>query len=167
MNVEIERQFLEAYDSWSDAIYRHCVFRLYSHVKAEDFMQETFLRVWRYLSEGHQIENLRAFLYKVANHLIIDDSRKKKDQSLEQLMEAKSIAEPTVRNDTEIERNILIEQIRERMSDLSHEYQEILTLRYLDDLSPVEIAKIVGSNANAVSVKLNRAVKALKTHFPI
>src|SRR5579863_136343 len=72
-----EKEFLEAYQHYADAIYRHCYFRVYNKELAEDLTQETFIKTWKYITEGKEIKNLKAFLYKVAVNLIIDNSRKK------------------------------------------------------------------------------------------
>ena len=79
--------FLTAYDKYADAIYRHCFFRVFSKEKAEELTQETFMRTWQYLEDGKEVLNLRAFLYRVANNLIIDHSRKKKEERLDNFHE--------------------------------------------------------------------------------
>ncbi len=165
MTQEIQDQFLEAYDNYSEAIYRHCFFRVYSKTRAEELVQETYMRVWQYLMQGKKVENLRAFLYRVANNLIIDESRKKKEESLEVLMEKSPAYEPSYEGHKSIEKKILYGQVVDGMKDLPPDYKEILVLRYIDDLDPKEIAEILETNANNVSVKINRAVKVLKTRF--
>src|SRR3989344_5246570 len=72
-----EKEFLDAYQQYADAIYRHCYFRVYNKDLAEDLTQETFIKTWKYLSEGKEVKNIKAFLYRVAVNLIIDHSRKK------------------------------------------------------------------------------------------
>ncbi len=163
MHKQIESQFLEAYEKYQDAIYRHCFFRVYSKVRAEELVQETYMRAWQYMAQGNIVENLRAFLYRVANNLIIDESRKKKEDSLEVLMEKSPAYEPFYEGGKRIEKQMLYNEIVENMKDLPPDYKEILMLRYIEDLDPKEIAEILETNANNVSVKINRAVKALKT----
>jgi RNA polymerase sigma-70 factor (ECF subfamily) len=162
MHQEIQAQFLEAYENYKEAIYRHCFFRVYSKAKADELVQETYMRTWQYLAQGKEVENLRAFLYRVANNLIIDDSRKKKEDSLEVLMEKSPAYEPFYEGGKKIERQMLYNHIVENMQDLPEDYRQILSLRYIDDLDPKEIALILDTNANNVSVKINRAVKVLK-----
>ncbi len=165
MTDEIQQQFLSAYENYSEAIYRHCFFRVYSKTRAEELVQETFMRVWQYLMQGKKVENLRAFLYRVANNLIIDESRKKKEESLEVLMEKSPAFEPSYEGNKSIEKKVLFNEVVDGMKDLPPDYKEILVLRYVNDLDPKEIAKILDTNANNVSVKINRAVKALKVKF--
>ncbi len=163
MHQEIQTQFLEAYEKYKEAIYRHCFFRVYNKAKADELVQETYMRTWQYLVQGKTVENLRAFLYRVANNLIIDDSRKKKEDSLEVLMERSPANEPFYEGGQRIERQMLYNQIVENMHYLPEDYMQILQLRYINDLDPKEIAVILQTNANNVSVKINRAVKALKS----
>src|ERR1051326_7992250 len=165
MTHEIQQEFLQSYESFHDAIYRHCFFRVYSKTRAEEMVQETFMRVWQYLMQGKKVENLRAFLYRVANNLIIDESRKKKEESLEVLIEKSPAFEPSYEGGKTIEKKVLYNQIVQGMDKLPPDYKEILVLRYIEDLDPKEIAEILETNANNVSVKINRAVKALKTRF--
>jgi RNA polymerase sigma factor (sigma-70 family) len=167
MTEEIQQRFLEAHLNYSEAIYRHCFFRVFSKTRAEELVQETFMRVWQYLVQGKEVENMRAFLYRVANNLIIDESRKKKEESLEVLMEKSPGYEPFYEGHKSIEKQILYKQIVENMKDLPSDYKEILILRYIEDLDPKEIAEILETNANNVSVKINRAVKALKGKFTL
>ncbi len=165
LQEEVQQQFLEAYDKYQEAIYRHCFFRVYSKTRAEELVQETYMRAWQYMAQGKVVENLRAFLYRVANNLIIDESRKKKEDSLEVLMDKSPGYEPSYEGHKKIEKQVLYQEIIEGMDDLPQDYKEILMFRYVHDMDPKEIAEILNTNANNVSVKINRAVKALKLQF--
>ena len=87
----LEKQFLKAYDEFADPIFRHCYFRVFNRERAKDLMQETFTKTWEYLNQSpitnheSRITNMRAFLYRVANNLIIDNSRQKDERSLYQI----------------------------------------------------------------------------------
>ena len=162
MDSKVEQEFLKAYDDLADALYRHCFFRVYSKEKAEELTQDTFMKVWEYLSSGKDIQNLRAFLYKVCNNLVIDYSRRKKEVSLESMLEAAPNLEPHDQSHERIENQVLVNEILADMENLPEESRELLILRYLDGFEPREIAEIVGLNVNNVSVKINRALNALK-----
>ncbi|MBX4200907.1 RNA polymerase sigma factor, partial [Candidatus Parcubacteria bacterium] len=82
-----QQEFLDAYKQHADAIYRHCYFRVYNKDLAEDLTQETFIKTWKYIVEGKKVDNIKAFLYRVAVNLIIDHSRKKKALALDDVKE--------------------------------------------------------------------------------
>src|SRR6185503_9024516 len=132
MTNEIQAQFLSAYDSYEAAIYRHCFFRVYNKTRAEELVQETFMRVWQYLMQGKTVDNIRAFLYRVANNLIIDESRKKKEESLEVLMDKSPGFEPSYSGHKTMEKKVLYNEVLEDMEELPPDYKDILMLRYVN-----------------------------------
>lgn len=162
MDHHLEQRFLEAYDTHLDAIYRHCFFRVYSKARAEELAQETFMKTWQYLNDSHDVENLKAFLYRVANNLVIDESRKHKERHLDELLEISEKYEPSVEGRDEAERAVHLHMVFERLPELPEEDRTLIVMRYVDDLDPKDIAEALGTSANNVSVKLNRAVKRLR-----
>src|SRR5258708_4751537 len=84
---ELEAEFLKSYDEHAEALFRHVLIRVRDRDIAKDIVQETFSRTWFYLSEGKKVEYIRAFVYRIANNLIVDGSRKKKSASLDAMMD--------------------------------------------------------------------------------
>ena len=58
------------------AIFRYCKWHCASMEKAEDLTQETFYRLFKNLSGYNGRQKFKAYLYTIANHLCIDESRK-------------------------------------------------------------------------------------------
>lgn len=123
-------------------------------------MQETFLKAWEYLRSGQDVRNLRAFLYRVANNLIIDETRKRREQSLEALQE--SGFDPAGSSGEEITRGPDDRRVLETLGKLSKESRELVIMRYIDELKPRDIAQILGVAANTASVRIHRAMAELK-----
>ncbi len=161
----LKMQLTEAYEQYADAIFRHCWFRVRDRAEAVDLMQETFVKTWRHLKEkGVKVENIRAFLYTVANHLIIDRSRKKRESSLDAMAEDGF-------NPGERDRNfehdpITADHIHTVLAQINPKYREAVQLRFFDDLSPKEIAKILGISENNVSVRIHHGLRQLRQQFP-
>ena len=155
----IEEAFLRAYDDFSDAIFRHCYFRVYDRERAKDLTQEVFTRVWEYIARGSEIRNMRPFLYRVANNLIIDESRKKKEISLDMLHEKGF--EPSIEETGKIQRNLDAKSALSFVHKLEDIYREIMVMKFIDDLSLKEIAGILGLSENVVSVRIHRGTKRL------
>src|SRR3989344_7358867 len=138
MDRDIEKEFLSAYDKYADALFRHCYFRVYDRERAKDLAQEIFCRTWSYLAEGKRIDNLRAFLYRVANNLIIDEARKKKPLSLDQIMEEGF--SPKDESSPNIEQRLIVKDVIQKLELLEEQYRNIIQMRFIDELSPKEIA---------------------------
>lgn len=160
-NQEIKENFIQAYEEHSDAIFRFCLYKLYfDREKAKDLMQQTFTKTWDYISEGKEIDNLKAFLYKTARNLIIDYHRKKKEQSLENILDSgRQFGDSSTE---EIHDKIEVEKYKKLMQDLDEKYREAVMLRYVEELKPQEIAEILDISVNNVSVRIHRGLKKLK-----
>lgn len=152
--------FIGAYDAYSEAIFRHCYFRIFDRERAKELMQETFTRTWEYLAQDKEVKNLRAFLYKVANNLIIDNSRKKKEFSLDELREKGF--EPGIEEEAKIQNSIDSQVVLVALKKLDRKYRDVIAMRYIDEFSPKEIAALLGEKENVISVRIHRGLKLLR-----
>lgn len=157
---KIERQFLEVYDSHADAVFRHCYFRVYSRERAKEIMQEAFMRAWECMAGGQEVQNLKALVYKIANNLVIDESRKKKEQSLEVLHEAGF--DPGQGAEHEFHAYVDGRQLLKQLDLVEEEYRQVVYMRFIDDLKPKEIAEVLGESVNVISVRIHRGVAKLR-----
>ncbi len=155
------KMFIKAYDNYADAIFRHCYFRISNRERAKELMQETFTRAWLHFSrDSREIENIKAFLYKIANNLIIDEYRKKKESSLEDLEESGFQLVSNERFDTETK--LEAEKIMKLIDQLNENYREVIMMRYIDEFSVKEIAEILKESEDNISVRIHRALKKVK-----
>ncbi len=155
-----ENKFIEHYESLSDAIFRHIYFRMGNRERAKELMQETFTKVWDALCGGTEIKNVRAFLYTTATHLLIDDLRKKKMNSLDEMQDDGFDA---VSNDhTAIESVVAMKQLLSYVEKLDEAYRAVVLMRYVEELTPKEIAIILNESANVISVRIHRGLAQLK-----
>ncbi len=156
----IEKEFIKLYDRYSDAIFRYCYFRVWNRDQARDLTQETFAKTWHYLVQGGQLQNEKAFLYKVAANLTIDSWKKKKEISLEAIQDFGF--DPGYDSRPSLENFIAGRQALEELDKLDDKYSQAIIMRYINGLSPKEIAEILGESENLISVRIHRGLKKLK-----
>jgi RNA polymerase sigma factor (sigma-70 family) len=101
----------------------------------------------------------------MARNLVIDWYRKRKEQSLDALaedgFEFASNEHGTIEDHAQLRE--VLDTIRE-LNDLS---REALILRFVEGFSPKDIAALSGETANAVSVRINRALKKVQHRLHI
>lgn len=158
-----EQEFLECYENFADAIFRHCYFRMSDREKAKDLMQDTFTRTWKFICSGREVKNIRPFLYQVANNLLIDYYRKKKEVSLDSMQE--DGYDPGFDDTDQLENFIAGKQALEIVEELEEPYRSVIVMKYVNDLSISEIAGIMEVSENLVSVRLNRGLRKLREIF--
>ena len=162
--MKTNEHFIKAYDEFSDAIFRHCFFKLSDRELAKDVLQDVFMRTWEYMSQKGEIKNIKAFLYQVANNLIIDQYRKRKyNLSLEEMKETGFDVPSKEKRDAYFSAEV--RNIMEIIKKLDPIYKDVLFFRYVDDLSPKDIAEILNESENVISVRLNRGIKKIQEFF--
>lgn len=155
-------QFMEYYDQYSDDIFRFCMVKTRDRSLSLDITQETFMKFWEYIIKGTEIENERPLLYRIAKNLVIDSYRKKRAYLVEDFS-AGSYNDYVQENPQErMENKIDGERAMNLLHQLPESTREIVSLRFIDDLSISEIAKLTKKNPKTVSVYLHRGLKRLR-----
>lgn len=157
-------RFSKIYEDQSDVLFRFCHVRVSDRERALDITQETLTRLWSFMAEGKPIENPRALIFRIARNLIIDWYRKSKSLSLEGLSQedGKDFDPADERAQRDVELGAETRAALDMVESLSDQYREVIYFRYVEDLSPSEIGKILGLSPNVVSVRLTRGLDALR-----
>lgn len=145
MSLELKEQY--------EKIYAFCYFKVHNREIAEDITQETFLKYFettQYLEKGKKL----AFLYTIARNCCNDHFRKsKRTADIDNLPEqAKEIADSVE----------TIIAVQTAVSKLNIKEQELLLLRFKNELGIGEISEYLGISRFAVYRKLNAIEKQLK-----
>ncbi len=158
-----KKAFSQIYDSSIDKIYRFIFFKVNSQEIAEDLCSETFLKGWQVFKENSkEIENPQAFLFQIARNLVIDYYREK-GRTRTVPTDSIPITDPDEDLQEKAFVNSEIEMIKNALSDLKDDYQELVIWHYIDDYTIPEIAQMMDKSEGAVRVMLHRALKSLKS----
>ncbi|MBP9855757.1 MAG: sigma-70 family RNA polymerase sigma factor [Candidatus Pacebacteria bacterium] len=157
-NDRLKEEFTTVYNTYADTMFRYCFFKTSDREAAKDLVQQIFLKTWSYLQKG-EIDNYRPFLYRVATRIVIDWYRRIKTDSLDTLRENGYDPEDKRANTSQTAE---VNWVFTVMEHLKEEDQNLIIWRYVEDLSPSEIASILGETENVVSVRLHRAKAKLE-----
>lgn len=142
-------------------ILRYCLWHAPNRSLAEDAVQETFLKVIRYFDRYTHKGRFKPFLYQVAANTCIDMRRKNGNMalSLDELAIDYAYLESGF---TDIHSEMVMKQL---VSSLPNDLQEIVLLRFGQDLTIREIAQVVNLPLRTVQSRLRSALKKLKKEF--
>jgi RNA polymerase sigma-70 factor (ECF subfamily) len=119
---------------------------------AQELTQETFLRAYRALARGERWDNPRAWLYRVASRLAIDDHRRHTLLRWLPLRDGQPDAPPGLEEATA--EKLAIEAALEALPPT---YRVPLVLYVYEERPVAEIAQILGLSVSAVKMRLSRA----------
>ena len=155
------QDFALLYDTYVQPIYRFVYFKVANHDEAEDITSEVFLKAWHYIQAKKEISSFRGLLYRIARNCIIDLYRSRSSQP--EVITAEEIEQgDSGAWQTNVEIQIESEKVVLALKKLKQEYQEVITLRYVEQLEVAEICDIIGKGNIAVRVTLHRALKKLQ-----
>ena len=157
--------FGQIYDLYVTSIYRFIYFKVANRADAEDLTSEVFLKIWQYLIDCEdEIDNLRALIYKFARNLVIDFYRQRAKRELigdeEMMLKVEDSRQQNILSQIETKSDLgNIEIVLAGVKDV---YREVLVLRYIEELSISEMAKILEKSKGSVRVLLHRALKIVR-----
>ncbi|HEQ60396.1 MAG TPA: sigma-70 family RNA polymerase sigma factor [Firmicutes bacterium] len=140
---------------------------------AQDLVQETFLRAFRFWDKYEKGTNCRAWLLRILRNTFINEYRRKAPEShridpatldryYSELVESATV--PVQRDPAEeLFANLVDDEIIEALEQLPEEFREVVILSDLQDLSYKEIAEVLECPVGTVRSRLSRGRKLLQS----
>ena len=153
------QEFLAVYQEHLASIYRFVYSRVGSREETEDLTSKIFMKAVHYLDYEHNAQNMRNWLFQVAYTTIADYWRavyRAPTSSLEVLLE-EGWEGPI--EDVNLGNSSAAERVQSILQDLPGRYREVLTCRFLLDLSIRETAARMGVSIANVKTLQYRALK--------
>lgn len=133
---------------------------LHNTTEAEDTVQDTFVRVLQHRQTLHTVQNLRVWLIRITWNLALDRTRRRHPEQLDQLV-ADTLATQQLSAEQTLVASQRLHAVFAAMETLPTAERRVLLLAAIDELSPAEIAAILGRSEAAIRGLLFRARKRL------
>ncbi len=154
------------YDLYVGRIYRFIFFKVNRKEESEDLTSDVFLKTWQYLTEKTDIEikSFSGLIYQIARNSLVDWYRAKASRPEFSLEAAPDVEE--IPGEDKMVANLMVAEsakvLLKQVRQMKQEYQEVILLRYIEELSIKEIAQIIKKSPVNVRVTLHRATNILK-----
>ncbi|WP_404430270.1 RNA polymerase sigma factor SigW [Sutcliffiella horikoshii] len=162
--------FAEIVELFKDKIFQ-LVYRMIgnSH-EAEDIAQEAFIRAYININSFDVNRKFSTWLYRIATNLTIDRIRKKKPDyyldaevaGTEGLTMYSQVAADIALPEEEVETMELQGEIQRQILKLPDKYRSVIVLKYIDELSLIEISEILEIPVGTVKTRIHRGREALR-----
>lgn len=162
MRKEGASAFGELYDHYHPKIYRFVYLKVSNREEAEDITHHVFLSAWqnikKYRFQGFPFSS---WLYHIARNKVIDHYRSATHHSPIESTEVERIATPENVMES-ADASLSREHIQLAISRLPADQQDIVIMRFVEDMSHKEIAAVLQKTEGAVKVMQHRTLKRLK-----
>jgi RNA polymerase sigma-70 factor (ECF subfamily) len=151
------------YDQYADRIHSYIYHRVGQAELAEDMTGQVFMRMLEAIRIGQAWRtSFSGWLYRIAHNLVIDHYRRRGRTTLVDLDDATPVVathgDPVHSTEVSLDR----ERLRAALNLLTEEQAQVITLRFLEEMSIAEAAEIMDKTEGAIKALQYRAVLALR-----
>jgi RNA polymerase sigma-70 factor (ECF subfamily) len=154
--------FGKLYDRYVQPIYRYIFSRVGNAHETEDIVSQTFVSAYESLGKYRERGQFSAWLFRIAQSKMNDHFRRsRREVGLEavgEILEREDALGTLIRAEE-------LSRIRSLINHLDKDEQELIRLRYVADLSFVEIADLLGRREDAVKKSVYRLLARLKSEL--
>lgn len=148
----------DIYEQTKDSVFIFALRKLGNRSKAEDAMQETYLRIAKCAPSYHAGTNARAWIFGVCRNICRDMMKGPLCSDIDELENEPSEADFS---DALIEN----EDIKRALASLEKDEFEIIMLHIYSDMKLTDISEFIGITYNSVRSKYRYATKKLKAEL--
>lgn len=165
-----DRIFNKEFLPHMDALYNFAFHLTYDEEDANDLVQETFLKAYRFIDSYQQGTNAKAWLFKILKNAFINDYRKKSKQpsrvdyddvaGYHDSDEESHVEFLDLRQ--ELFQGMMGDEVTRALNELPVDFKTVILLCDVEDFSYEEIARIIDIPIGTVRSRLHRARNILK-----
>lgn len=146
------------YERYSKKVYAKSISILKSESKAEDAMQEIFMKVMLNLSKFKFTSKFSTWLYSITYNYCIDMTRKAK-KSIEKEVEDINILGEDLQDDYADHELMEIEVSRLKvvLDEMNTDDKTTLLMKYQDDMSIKDMCEVLEKSESAIKMQIKRA----------
>lgn len=165
------REFEENAMAYVDSLYNMALRLVFNKEEAEDLVQETYLKAYRFFNTFQKGTNIKAWLFKILRNTFINKYRKTVSTPSESFFEDIESVQASVPYEEEAKSGESVDTLEKKYNDLGSlvddevknaldslpvEYREAILLSDVEELSYKDISEITNVPIGTVKSRLNR-----------
>lgn len=144
------------YNAFFPKIARFVAFRISHKETAEDLVADIFVKAWEYLQQSQEINSFGSWIFTIARNKIIDYYRTKK--AVTDLVEIENLLHYNDRITEGLDLDFQTKEFLALLPHLSPDQQQVMRLKFFEDLNNDEIGAIMGKTSGTIRVIQHRAI---------
>jgi RNA polymerase sigma-70 factor, ECF subfamily len=169
---EAKREFETACIEHLDALYGGALKLTRSPAEADELVQETYLKAFRFAHKFEWGTNLKAWLFRIMSNTFINDYRHKShERRYVERAATESIYDDVMNTEAQAYaadpenhafNKFLMEDLERALDDLPEDFRMVVTLADMQGFSYKEVAEIIGCPIGTVMSRLHRGRRLLQ-----
>lgn len=148
---------------YQQRIYWHIRRIVISHDDADDIVQNTFIKAWKYLDNFREDSQLFTWLYRIATNESITFLNKKRKRFFISLVDVENELSNKIETDSYFDGDEIQKKLQKAILTLPEKQRIVFNMKYFDELKYEEISEILETSVGALKASYHHAVKKIET----
>ncbi|MFM2386528.1 MAG: hypothetical protein RL660_1285 [Bacteroidota bacterium] len=147
---------------YKERLYWHIRRMVVQHDDADDVLQETFIKMWKYLPQFRQDSSLYTWLYRIAtnNSLTFLDNKAKRNQR--QVLTDTTAMASNISTQPGYDAKKIEWQLQMAIATLPDKQRVVFNMRYYDDMPYEQMSQVLETSEGALKASYHHAVKKIQ-----
>ena len=143
-------------------LYNHIRNIVLNHDDTDDVLQNTFIKVFRYLKDFKGDSKLFSWMYRIATNEAITfiNQKAKKNRTTSEALQKKLV--DNLKADVYFDGNEIQIKLQKAIAALPEKQQLVFKMKYYEELKYEEISEILGTSVGALKASFHHAVKKIE-----
>lgn len=162
-----EKAFEQIIKKYQQKLYWHVRRMVVDHDDADDVLQNTFIKAWKYLGNFRGDSKLYTWLYRIATNesiTFLNNQKKRAISSIDQADQGYSLADK-LKGDTHFDANKAEWKLQMAIQTLPEKQKAVFNLRYYDEMPYEEMSKVLDTSVGALKANYHHAAKKVEDYI--
>jgi RNA polymerase sigma-70 factor (ECF subfamily) len=162
LKSDVNKGFRLLVERYSSKLYWHIRRLVILHEDADDALQNTFINVWRNISNFRGESSLYTWLYTIATNESLAVINKRKRYASVSLDDLRSYFVTSTEGSTWFDGDDAQEKLQNAILKLPEKQRIVFNLRYFDEMSYEDMSKVLKTSVGALKASYHHAVKRIE-----
>lgn len=150
---------------YSERLYWHIRKLTCSHDDANDLLQTTLVKIWKYLPEFREESKLYTWLYRIATNETLTFLKKRRLSAALSLSNYETILENKLKSDNSFNGDKLQMALQKAILKLPDKQRAVFNLRYFQEMKYDEISDVLNTSVGALKASYHHAYQKIKNEL--
>ncbi len=150
---------------YKERLYWHIRKLASSHEDTDDLLQNTFVKIWKYLPDFREESKLYTWIYRIATNEALTFLQKKRAKAALSLSDYDSYLENSLVSDSSFNGDKLQMALHKAILKLPDKQRAVFNMRYFQEMKYEEISEVMETSVGSLKASYHHAYQKIKTQI--
>lgn len=164
---DYDRAFALVMSGYKERLYWHIRNMVLSHADTDDILQNTYVKIWRYLPKFEGRSQVFSWVYRIATNETISFIEKNKRVKADSIDDTAGSVANHLMADQYFDGDFAEAMLREAVKTLPEKQQLVFNMKYFQDMKYQEISEVLETSVGGLKASYHHAVKKIEEYIKL